>query len=104
MYGYFHNGTQKGALTRSFLRHNYHFLTQNVTNNILADGYTQSQVTAALGNNIKYSVEGAEVTPNDQPVLDTWIIATIAAGGAVAILVFFVIGLALGCCLRYVIA
>jgi hypothetical protein len=100
MYGYFHNGTQKGALTRSFLRHNYHFLTQNVTNNILADGYTQSQVAAALGNNIKYSVEGAEVTPNDQPVLDTWIIATIAAGGAVAILVFFVIGLALGCCLR----
>ena len=99
MYGYFHNSSEAGPLTDHNLPHNYHFLTQTVTKNILVDDYTQSQLTAALGSSIEYSVEGV-TGPSDEPPLSTGIIVGIAAGGFVALLVFFLTGIALGCCLR----
>ena len=106
MYGYFHNSSEAGPLTDHNLPHNYHFLTQTVTKNILVDDYTQSQLTAALGSSIEYSVEGVTrpsdepTRPSDEFILSTWIIVGIAAGGFVALLVFFLTGIALGCCLR----
>ena len=99
MYGYFHNGSEAGPLTDRNLPHNYHFLTQTVAKNILVDDYTQSQLTAALGSSIEYSVEGV-TRPADEPLLSTGVIVGIAAGGFVALLVCFLTGIALGCCLR----
>ena len=69
MYGFFHNGTSvSGPIDEAVLPQNHHFLTEPIVKDILAEDYTRSQVARALGTNVEYSVQGANVT--SQPTVE----------------------------------
>ena len=50
-----------GALDGVTLPHNFHFLTESVTRDVLVEDYTRTQLQSALGSSIDYSVQGATI-------------------------------------------
>ena len=71
MYGFFHNGTSvTGPIDVAVLPQNYHFLTEPIVKETLAEDYTRSQVARALGTSVEYSVQGANVTTTSQPTVE----------------------------------
>ena len=87
MYGFFHNGTSvSGPIDVAVLPQNYHFLTEPIVKDILAEDYTRSQVARALGTNVEYSVHGANMTQPtvEPPCLSVGITVAIVIGTFVA--------------------
>ena len=71
MYGFFHNGTSvSGPTDVAVLPQNFHFLTEPIVKDILAEDYTRSQVARALGTSVEYSIQGANLTTASQPTVE----------------------------------
>ena len=53
------------------LPQNYHFLTETIVKDVLAEEYTRSEVARALGTSVEYSVQGTNVTTETAVVIPT---------------------------------
>ena len=58
LYGFFHNSTLvSGPIDVEMISQNYHFLTETIVKDVLAEEYTRSEVARVLGTSVEYSVE-----------------------------------------------
>lgn len=67
---YYSGGSTPGLLDGAFLQQDYHFLTDEVAREVLADPSTQAALSSELGYALDYSVDGATETGNKLSILN----------------------------------